>query len=374
MTPVSAISMRNIDFSYGEKNIFTNFSLEMRAGESYSLIGRSGCGKTTALELMNGLLTPNRGEVFVNGVRFDFNQSERWRRSMGYSIQGSGLFPHMTLFENLSIIARKEGWKTTEIKERIEELLLLLSLPNHAEFLKKKPREISGGQQQRVGIARALFMKPSIMLMDEPFSALDPITKSELQKEFLKLRAQLGFTLVWVTHDLPEAFSMSDKMILLNKGVIEQMDSPSKFLLAPKTEYVAQFINSHSPATLLKNIYLYSVLNTNIYVAQKTVDGLSLVHLETKNQISFNNQEKARKFLEEFGQSSIYWVNEEFHFIGSQSFSETPHEINPFFLEAEEPILDGMKALLRERKNALPVVNKRQFMMGVFSEGALNAL
>src|SRR5690606_27117009 len=145
----------------------------------------------------------------------------------------------------------------------------------------KKPREISGGQQQRVGIARALFMSPKIILMDEPFSALDPITRSEIQKEFLALQKKLSLTIVLVTHDLPEAFSMAHEIVLLNDGKIEQKAKPSRFLLAPESDYVQKFMESHSPGKLLKEIYLYSVVNTDIYIATNTGSGIQLTHIES---------------------------------------------------------------------------------------------
>ncbi len=374
MNSTFALSMKGIHFSYGLKPLFTDFSLDIQAGKSYCLIGASGCGKTTALELMNGLLVPQKGEVFIDGHRFDFESSEKWRRSMGYVIQGSGLFPHMTLLENLSIIAQKEGWEQKKIQKRTHELLELLALPNTKEFLQKKPREISGGQQQRVGIARALFLNPSVLLMDEPFSALDPITRQELQKEFLNLRSLLGLTIVMVTHDLPEAFAMSDEMILLNNGKIEQKSRPSEFLLSPHTEYVNHFMESHSPATLLKGIALYSVLNSNIYLAQKDGLQINLIHLETGVSESFSDQSSAICFLKAFGQFSFFWVDNDLNFLGSQNVDMISQDMNPFYLHAEEHILDGMKALLREKQKALPVVNKKNRIMGVFSEGALNAL
>ncbi|MEM7646207.1 MAG: ATP-binding cassette domain-containing protein [Pseudomonadota bacterium] len=213
-----AIEMKNIAFSYGAKSILSNFHLSIEEGKVYGLVGSSGSGKTTTLRLMNGLLKPQAGEVFIDGEKFDFSQGEKWRRSMGYSIQGSGLFPHMTLFENLTIIARKQGWDAKKVEHRAHELCELMNLPTDKTFLRKKPRQISGGQQQRIGIARALFMKPKVMLMDEPFSALDPITRSELQKEFLSLQEKINLTIVLVTHDLPEAFSMSHEIVLLNQG------------------------------------------------------------------------------------------------------------------------------------------------------------
>ena len=175
---------------------------------------------------MNGLLTPASGRVVVSGEEFDFAKSEKLRRKMGYSMQGSGLFPHMTIAENMSIVATKENWSQQDILARIQELCRLVNLPASKSFLAQRPRELSGGQQQRVGIARALFMSPKILLMDEPFGALDPITRKDIQNEFLDLQDKLKLTIVLVTHDLTEAFLMGDNIALLNQGRLAQLGRP----------------------------------------------------------------------------------------------------------------------------------------------------
>lgn len=372
MPAQSAISMRNIHFGFGEKKVLQNFDLEIDHGKTYCLVGSSGSGKTTTLRLMNGLLRPQSGDIYIDGKKFDFSMAERWRRSMGYSIQGSGLFPHLNIEENLSIIARKEKWSSIDIKKRIEELCELISLPSDTQFLKKKPRQISGGQQQRIGIARALFLKPSIMLMDEPFSALDPITRSDLQKEFLKLQSHLQMTIVLVTHDLPEAFSMADQMILLNQGRIEQKGKPSQFLLSPNSDYVQNFIQSHSPGNILKEIYLYSVINSNIYTAEKKSDEIKLKNLETNEIKNFTSEQEAQSFLTQQNQDFFYWVDTLGTFLSFQEFNN-PYESSES-LQTTDHILSGMKKVIQLKTQLLPVVNDQKKLIGVFSEGSLNAL
>lgn len=367
--------MKNISFSYGDKKVLHNFNLNILTGKIYCLVGSSGSGKTTTLRLINGLLKPLDGEIYIQGKKFDFAQSEKWRRSMGYSIQGSGLFPHMTLAENLSIIARKENWGPHDIQKRIEELCELMSLPKDKTFLNKKPREISGGQQQRVGIARALFMRPKIMLMDEPFSALDPITRSELQKEFLKLQSVLNLTIVLVTHDLSEAFSMANEIVLLNKGRIEQQDRPRKFLLNPKTDYVKNFMKSHSPGNLLKEIYLYSVMNSNIFSTIKKNNQLSLRNIETSEETQYNSLNEVIDFLKAQKQNYIYWTNENNQLKGFQEIKSCElSQARTTSLLSTHHILFAMKNILTEKTSALPVINDSGELVGVFSDGALNAL
>ena len=370
-----AILMENVSFQYGRKKVFENFNLKIENSRFYCLVGGSGSGKTTILCLINGLLRPGSGNISIGGQSFDFNHGEKWRRSMGYSIQGSGLFPHMTLFENMSIIARKEKWGKKEIKKRIGELCELVSLPNTPQFLNKKPGQISGGQQQRVDIARALFMKPKVMLMDEPFSALDPITRSEIQNEFLRLQSQLNLTIVMVTHDLSEAFNMADEIILINKGQVEQQGRPSRFLLAPKSEYVVEFIKSHSPGSRLKEIYLYSVINPDIFVCSQRDDHIHMENLDSKEVHQLSDRKQLVNFLISKGQTSLYWVDDQYHFLGFQSFeSGGLQQMSNYFLYSTQHILDGMKKILNHQANVLPVVDKNKKLIGVFSQGALDAL
>jgi len=371
METLASIEMKNISFRYGQNKILENFNLNIEGGKTYCLVGSSGSGKTTTLRLINGLLKPNSGEIYIDNQKFDFSKGEEWRRSMGYSIQGSGLFPHMTVEENLSIIARKEKWSSTKIASRIQELCELTSLPYNNEFLSKKPRQISGGQQQRVGMARALFMNPKILLMDEPFSALDPITRSELQKEFLSLQAKLSLTIVLVTHDLSEAFSMADEIVLLNNGKIEQKGKPSKFLLSPSSDFVENFVKSHSPGNILKEVYLYSVVNPDIYVSTQNSSGIKLTNLESSETHSTNSLDEAKSFLKKNNQNAFYWATDQGQFKGFQEFDGA--EKNNC-LASTQHILFGMKEILKTQATALPVTNDKNEIIGVFSEEALNAL
>ncbi len=371
MPNLAAIEMRNISFSYGDVKILENFDLSIESGKVYCLVGSSGSGKTTALKIINGLVRPQEGELFHDGKAFDFSNAATYRRTMGYSIQGSGLFPHMSLEENLSIIARKEGWNSKKIRDRILELCELVNLPSTNAFLAKKPREISGGQQQRVGIARALFMKPKIMLMDEPFSALDPITRKELQQEFLSLQAKLQVTIVLVTHDLSEAFKMAHEMVLLNKGRVEQKGAPSKFLLSPNSTFVSDFIESHSPGNILKEVYLYSVINTDFYSSTKQAGCILIQHLDGGPEHTFSTIDEATAFLQQQGQQAHYWVDDDSVFLDLQDFDGNSSRNS---VQATQHILEGMKLLLQSNRDTLPIVNRDNKLIGVFSEEALNAL
>lgn len=202
--------------------------LQVHRGETLILLGRSGSGKTTMLKLINRLLTPSSGSVSVNGGIDQSGDVIRLRRSIGYVIQNVGLFPHLTVERNISLVPRLERWPADKVRERVEELLNLVGL-GHA-IASRYPHQLSGGQQQRVGVARALAADPAILLMDEPFGALDAITRDELQREFLSLQERLHKTIVFVTHDLREAVRLGSRIALIEAGKLVTVLSPLEFL------------------------------------------------------------------------------------------------------------------------------------------------
>ncbi len=211
------------------KQLLSAISLSVRNGETLMLVGRSGSGKTTSLKLINRLLTPTSGEVRVEGTPVAQWEATTLRRRIGYAIQDVGLFPHYTVRENVSLVPKLEQWEPQKISARVEEVLALVGLPVE-EFAQRYPHELSGGQRQRVGIARALAAEPPVLLMDEPFGALDPITRAELRREFKDLQDKLGKTIVFVTHDIGEALILGDRIALLEKGTLLGVYSPEQFL------------------------------------------------------------------------------------------------------------------------------------------------
>jgi osmoprotectant transport system ATP-binding protein len=209
--------------------IVSDTNLSISHGETLVLLGRSGSGKTTLLRLINRMLFPTSGEVFVGGRSTTEWDPIRLRRSIGYVIQDSGLFPHFTVTENVSLVPKLENWGPARIAARVDEILNLVGL-DPAQYAKRRPRELSGGQRQRVGVARALAADPSILIMDEPFGALDPVTRAELQQEFRELARRLGKTIVFVTHDLREALFLASRIVLLQEGKIIAIAPPQEFL------------------------------------------------------------------------------------------------------------------------------------------------
>jgi osmoprotectant transport system ATP-binding protein len=219
-----------LDVSYGVDGtqVLSDVSLQVTQGETLVLLGRSGSGKTTTLKLVNRLVTPTSGEIRVNGVSNALVDVIRLRRHIGYVIQEVGLFPHFTVERNVGLVPRIEGWSEDRIRVRVQELLQLVGLTT--ELASRYPHQLSGGQRQRVGVARALAADPEILLMDEPFGALDPLTRDELQGEFLSLQHRLHKTVVFVTHDLREALRLGSRIALLEAGKLVTVLSPQEFL------------------------------------------------------------------------------------------------------------------------------------------------
>jgi osmoprotectant transport system ATP-binding protein len=218
--------------------LVTDLSLAVNSAETLVLLGRSGSGKTTLLRLINRMLLPSSGHVFVEGKATSDWEPMRLRRHIGYVIQEAGLFPHFTVAENVGLVPKLENWDAARLNSRVNELLHLVGL-EPAEFANRRPAQLSGGQRQRVGVARALGADPSILLMDEPFGALDPVTRAELQHEFSELARRLGKTIVFVTHDLREALLLASRIVLLGKGRIVADAAPRDFLRIEHTEVKA---------------------------------------------------------------------------------------------------------------------------------------
>jgi osmoprotectant transport system ATP-binding protein len=240
---------------YGDFEALRGVSFEVAQGEVVVLLGPSGCGKTTLLRTVNRLTEPSEGTVYLGGEDVRRLKVEELRRGIGYVIQGIGLFPHMSVLENVLVVPRLLGWDRPRREARAREMLALVGL-EPATFAGRYPRELSGGQAQRVGLARALAADPAVLLMDEPFGAVDPPTRERLQDEFLKLQASLKKTVLFVTHDLEEAVKLADRICLMNHGKVEQYDSPEALLREPKTPFVREFIGPSRTLLRLSRILL----------------------------------------------------------------------------------------------------------------------
>src|SRR4051812_17644328 len=238
------IEINNICKTYdGGRYAVRDVSLRVEAGQMLVLLGGSGCGKTTTLKMINRLIEPTSGRIEVHGRDVRATDPVQLRRGIGYVFQGIGLFPHLTVAENVAVVPRLLGWPPEKITARVDELLDLVNLPPD-QSRARLPRQLSGGQQQRVGFARALAAGPQVMLLDEPFGALDPVTRDELRGEFLNIRQRLGLTAVMVTHDMTEALLSADLIAVMNGGKLLQFGTPHDLLTHPADDFVGALLSS----------------------------------------------------------------------------------------------------------------------------------
>jgi osmoprotectant transport system ATP-binding protein len=253
------IELHGVTKKYGENYAIKDVTFNVKEGETLVLLGLSGSGKSTTLRTINRIVEPDSGDIYVDGKNSKDFKVEDLRKQMGYVIQSIGLFPHMTVEENIGLVPGSLGWSRAKIKERVKELLELVGLEPEV-YAKRFPRELSGGEAQRVGVARALAADPPILLMDEPFGALDPITRKNLQHEFLKLKSKVKKTIVFVTHDIYEAVVLADRIALMNNGTVEQVGTPVELLLQPKTDFVRRFLGSDFPIHILSRFKVLDVI------------------------------------------------------------------------------------------------------------------
>jgi len=274
-------------------------SMEVPAGEICILLGPSGCGKTTTLKMINRIVQPTSGRVFIDGEDTAELDTQTLRHNIGYVIQQIGLFPNMTIEENITVVPRLMGWDKTKYRNRTRELMDMIAMDPDA-FLNCFPHELSGGQQQRIGVARALAADPPVMLMDEPFGAIDPINRAVIQDEFLKMQKDLKKTIMFVSHDIDEAIKMGDRIAIFRAGKLGQYSEPDELLAAPKDEFVESFLGDDRALKRLNLVKVRDVVNDTIGTV-KPSDSL----------------DTARKRIEEYGyQSAIIMVNEQYQPVG----------------------------------------------------------
>ncbi|SCX04883.1 ABC transporter ATP-binding protein [Candidatus Aquiluna sp. UB-MaderosW2red] len=258
------IRLENVSKSYGSgtEPAVRNLTLEVIRGEVLVLVGPSGCGKSTTLRLINRLIEPTSGSMFIDGEDVTKVNPSELRRKIGYVIQQVGLFPHRTIAENIATVPQLLGWSKEKVNARIDELLELVSMDPET-YRDRYPKELSGGQAQRIGVARALAADPDILLMDEPFGAIDPITRDRLQNEFLRLQKEVKKTIVFVTHDIDEAIKMGNRIAILREGSeIAQLDTPEAILAHPADEFVESFLGS---GAILKGLTLRKVSDIELH-------------------------------------------------------------------------------------------------------------
>jgi osmoprotectant transport system ATP-binding protein len=268
--------------------------LKVHDGEICVFIGPSGCGKTTSMRMVNRLLSITEGKIMVEGRDNRDFPAEELRRKIGYAIQQIGLFPHFTVLDNIAVVPRLLGWDETRIRKRVDELLELVGLDPDINR-DKYPRQLSGGQQQRVGVARALGADPPIMLMDEPFGAIDPITREVLQEEFLSIQKEISKTIIFVTHDIDEAIKMGDRIAILKDGALVQYDTPDNILAHPKDRFVRDFVGADRALKRLGLVRVHELMSEDVIPRVRIRDDV----------------EKARQVIQEYKTRSAFVVDDD---------------------------------------------------------------
>lgn len=243
------ITLKNVTKRFGEQTAVNNLSMEIKTGELCMFIGESGCGKSTTLRMINRMLEAEEGTIEINGKDVREYSPEELRRGIGYVVQSTGLFPHMTVYKNIAVVPQLLKWKEADIQERVKELLELVGL-NVENYINKYPSELSGGEAQRVGVARALAANPEIILMDEPFGAVDPLNRANLQNEFMKIQKKLKKTVIFVTHDVDEAMKMGDKIAIMSHGNLQCFDTPEN-VLKSQNGFVNSFLGNETYIKIL---------------------------------------------------------------------------------------------------------------------------
>lgn len=308
MTTTPAVELRKVSkvFADGTRGV-DDVSLSIPAGRFVALLGPSGCGKTTSLRLINRLEEPTHGHVLVRGQDVSQQRPEQLRRSIGYVIQEGGLFPHMNVSANVAIVIKLLRWPAERIRARVKEVLDLVGLPQ-SKFGERMPAQLSGGQRQRVGVARGLSADPDILLMDEPFGALDPGTRAAIQDEFLRLHGELHKTVVMVTHDIAEAGKMADDIILMHKGRISQEGSLRDLLLKPASQQVREFLGQQGHGLALEALRLREVIDALQPVPSSAREGIRLSPRTTLGQalIALSDVPEGTRVILDGKQDAVY--------------------------------------------------------------------
>ncbi|WP_211336882.1 ABC transporter ATP-binding protein [Hydromonas duriensis] len=306
------ISIQNVSKQFGSATVVDEVSLEIETGDFCVIVGPSGSGKSTLLRMINRLEPISNGGIKVQGQDIMRIPSTELRRGMGYVIQGHGLFPHRTVGQNIATVPKLLGWSKNKIDARVKTLLDVFGL-NPDVFQNKYPHQLSGGQQQRVGVARALAAEAKILLMDEPFGALDPLTRTKAQDDLLKIQQQLGITVMLVTHDMDEALRLGDKIAVMNNGRVLQYDSPQDILTHPADSFCSQFIG-----TVDRALKLLSLHNVCQYMRSE----LSLTHLAVPSVLQTNSLRDALSEMTWHGVNHISVVNQAGQAVGTVHLSD----------------------------------------------------
>lgn len=338
-------------------NAVNPLDLDIREGEFVVLVGPSGCGKTTTMKMINRIIEPSAGRILIDGEDVTDVNPDMLRRRIGYVIQQIGLFPHMTIGENVATVPKLLGWEKHRIEARVDELLTLVNLPPE-EYRDRYPKQLSGGQQQRVGVARALGADPDVLLMDEPFGAIDPITRDHLQNEFLRLQSELKKTIVFVTHDIDEAIKLGDRIVILQEGShVAQFDTPERILTAPANDFVKNFIGRGAS---LKRLGLTRVSDISLRDWPTVSHDTSAAQAITQ----LRDAEESALLVLDAGRHPVRWVTgDELRAAGERPLTELGTSVN--VQEPQATLADILNALITSRHSVTAIVDHAGEFLGV---------
>ncbi|KUK66499.1 MAG: Glycine betaine/L-proline ABC transporter, ATPase subunit [Parcubacteria bacterium 34_609] len=348
------IELKNLTKRFGEKVAVDNLSLNMEKGTLTMLIGPSGCGKTTTMKMINRLIQADEGEIKLNGTSVYDIDPVQLRRTIGYVIQEIGLFPHFTVYDNIATVPRLLKWDENKIKKRVEELLDMVTLDSSYAY--RYPLQLSGGERQRVGLARALGADPEVLLMDEPFGAIDPINRLKLHDSFLEIQEEIKKTIVFVTHDINEAIKLGDKIAIIRAGKLVQYDYSAKILYNPANKFVENLLGqdrSLKALTLKKNKDFVSTEGV-ITVSKDTTEDEVLKLLQKKNQIIAFVLDKNDKLV------GRYWLEK-----AKKDKVEINYDEEPILIEQNNTLNETLSTMFACGEKLLPVVDRRNKFKGI---------
>lgn len=360
------LKFENIVKKFQGNYVLRDISFEIEKGNLVAIIGASGCGKTTLLKMINRLINPSDGKIYINGEDISKIDAIKLRRNIGYVIQQTGLFPHMTVRENIEIISRIEKRDNFNIEESTYKLMNMVGL-DPEKYLDRYPTELSGGQQQRIGVARAFSTDPEIILMDEPFSALDPITRVDLQDELVELQSKFKKTIVFVTHDMDEAIRIADMICIMKDGNIVQYDVPENILKNPINEFVSNFIGKNRIWSSPEFIKISDIMIENPVTCSSELSILKAIEKMRRNKVDslIVTDVITKEFIGVVKAKSIRDIENKSQRIGSIVNKETTT------LSPNDSIVDALNIINKSKVSAIPVVNENKIIKGLVTRSSL---